>query len=223
MDVTDMMSEISDAGYGDVSSTRQVSYINDTLWDITNREKWPFREKNIGLLFDGTSAIPTNWPSDFSQIIWVYDTSLGDAIWPERVETIRDRYASSLTSTTTNNLLFAYYFIGKQAYFYPTPVDDNGTPRYYMDYIASQPILDSNSVADDILLPPEFHRAIVTGTLYKLAMLYDDTDIAPMFQAEYENKLMQMSEELLRRQYQRPDQIFVTDESDEWDNTPFLP
>lgn len=223
MDVSDMLSEITDAGYGDVSTTRQVAYINDTLWDITYREKWPFREKNIGLLFDGTSDVPTNWPSDFSQVVWVYDTDLGDAIWPERVETIRDRYANALNSTSQNNLLFAYFFIGKTAHFYPVPVADNGTPRYYMDYIAEQPELTANSVAADILLPPAFHRAIVVGTLYKLSMLFDDTDIAPMYQAEYENKLMQMREELLRRQYQRPDQIYVTDESDEWDNTPFLP
>jgi hypothetical protein len=92
-----------------------------------------------------------------------------------------------------------------------------------MDYIAEQTELTSSSLEASILLPKQFHRAIVAGTLYKLAMLYDDTDIAPMYQAEYENKIAQMREELLRRQYQRPDQIFVTDESDEWDNTPFLP
>ena len=223
MNVSDMMSEISDAGYGDVSSTRQVSYINDTVWDITYREKWPFREKNLGLLFNGVSDVPTNWPTDFSQIVWVYDTQLGDAIWPERVETIRDRYANALSTTSQNNLLFAYFFIGKTAHFYPVPVNDNGTPRYYMDYIARQNVLTSSSLETDILLPADFHRTIVAGTLYKLAMLYDDTDIAPMYQAEYENKIQQMREELLRRQYQRPDQIFITDESDEWDNTPFLP
>jgi hypothetical protein len=92
-----------------------------------------------------------------------------------------------------------------------------------MDYVAQQPALTSSSLETDIMLPLQFHRAVVAGTLYKLAMLFDDTDIAPMYQAEYENKLMQMREELLRRQYQRPDQIYVVDESDEWDNTPFLP
>lgn len=223
MNVSDMISEISDAGYGDVSSTRQVSYINDTLWDITFREKWPFREKNIGLLFDGVTAVPTNWPTDFSQVIWIYDTDTGDAIWPERVETIRDRFANTLTSTSVNNLVFNYYFINKTANFYPIPVASNGISRYFMDYVAKQNLLTAASVETDILLPREFHRTIVAGTLYKLAMLFDDTDIAPMYQAEYENKIQQMREELLRRQYQRPDQIFVTDESDEWDNTPFLP
>lgn len=221
MTVAEMMSEISDAGYGDVSSTRQVSYINDTVWDITAREKWPFREKNLALNFDGSSPTPTNWPADFSKVIWIYDTSLGDAVWPERVETIRDRYASTLSATNTQNLVFTYYFVGYTPFFFPTPTASTG--RYVMDYIAKQNILTSSSVETDILLPREFHRAIVAGTLYKLAMLFDDTDIAPMYQAEYENKLMQMREELLRRQYQRPDQIFVTDESDEWDNTPFLP
>jgi hypothetical protein len=223
MNVSDMMSEIVDAGYGDVTAIRQVSYINDTLWDITNREKWPFREKNLGLLFNGVSDVATNWPSDFSQVVWVYDTVLGDAVWPERVETIRDRYANTLSSTSQNNLLFAYFFINKTAHFYPIPVNDNGTPRYFMDYVAQQPALTSSSLETDIMLPLQFHRAVVAGTLYKLAMLFDDTDIAPMYQAEYENKLMQMREELLRRQYQRPDQIYVVDESDEWDNTPFLP
>jgi hypothetical protein len=215
MTVAEMMSEITDAGYGDVTATRQVSYINDTLWDITNREKWPFREKNLGLLFNGVSDVPTNWPADFSQTVWIYDTVTGDSVWPERVETIRDRYAGNLTSVSTNNLIFTYYFIGKTAHFFPIPMNSNGVSRYYMDYICQQTALTSSSVEADILLPAQFHRAIVAGTLYKLAMLFDDTDVAPMYQAEYENKLMQMREELLRRQYMRPDQIFVTDESDE--------
>lgn len=222
MNVSDMMSELTDAGYGDVSTTRQVSYINDTLWDITFREKWPFREKTISLQFDGVNPTPTNWPTDFSQAVWVFDTSLGDAIWPERVETVRDRYASNMTATGVNNLVFSYYFINKTAFFYPIPTAD-ATGRYQMDYIAKQNVLTSASLEADILLPKEFHRAVVAGTLYRLAMLFDDVDIAPMYQAEYENKITQMREELLRRQYQRPDQIFVTDESDEWDNTPFLP
>ncbi len=223
MTVAEMMSEITDAGYGDVTAVRQVSYINDTLWDITAREKWPFREKNIGLLFDGTNATPTNWPTDFSQATWIYDISLGEAIWPERVETIRDRFANALTTTGVANTTFCYYFINKTAFFVSIPVASNGVARYYMDYVAKQVALTSASVEADILLPKEFHRVIVAGTLYKLAMLFDDTDVAPMYQAEYENKLMQMREELLRRQYQRPDRIFVTDENDEWDNTPFLP
>jgi hypothetical protein len=222
MNVSDMMSELTDAGYGDVSTTRQVSYINDTLWDITFREKWPFREKTLSLTFDGVSPTPTNWPTDFSQAVWVFDTSLGDAIWPERVETIRDRYASNMVATGVNNLVFSYYFVNKTIFFYPIPTAD-ATGRYQIDYIAKQNELTSASLEADILLPKEFHRAVVAGTLYRLAMLFDDVDIAPMYQAEYENKITQMREELLRRQYQRPDQIFVTDESDEWDNTPFLP
>ncbi len=218
-----MVLEITDAGYGDVSSVRQVAYINDTLWDLTNREKWPFREKNIGLLFDGTNAVPTNWPSDFSQAVWVYDISQGDTIWPERIETIRDRFANSLSTTGQANTTFCYYFVNKTAYFVSIPTASGGVARYYMDYIAQQPALTSGSVEAEILLPKEFHRAIVVGTLYKLALLFDDTDVAPLYQAEYENKLVQMREQLLRRQYQRPDQIFVTDDSDEWDSTPFLP
>ena len=222
MNVSDMMSEITDAGYGDVSTTRQVAFINDTLWDITYGEKWPFREKTLALTFDGINATPSNWPTDFSQMVWVFDSSLGDAIWPERVETIRDRYASNMQATGLNNLVFSYYFVNKTAFFYPIPTADS-TGRYQMDYIAQQPILTSASLEASILLPPPFHRAIVAGTLYKLALLFDDVDVAPLYQAEYENKLTLMREELLRRQYQRPDQIYVTDESDEWDNTPFLP
>lgn len=221
MNVSDMMSEIADAGYGDVSTTRQVSYINDTLWDITYREKWPFREKNLMLNFDGTSPVPSNWPTDFSQVTWVYDTDQGFGIFPERIETIRDRFSTTISVTGPMNVPFSYYFINKTMYFYPIPPASTG--RFGMDYIAQQPELTSSSLATDILLPAPFHRAIVAGTLYKLAMLFDDVDIAPIYQADFENKLNLMREELLRRQYQRPDQIFVTDESDEWDNTPFLP
>lgn len=219
MTVAEMQAELSQHGFGDIDSSQQMIVINDSVWDITGRDKWPFREKTLALNFDGSSPTPTNLPSDLRQITYITDTTTGEAVWPERIETIRDRYGSSIT--TVGDPAVAFYFVAYTPRFYPIPAASTG--RYQLDYVARQAKLTTASVEADILLPVEYHRAIVLGALYKLYLMNDDTENVPQVQADYENKIQQMREELMRRQYMRPDQIFITDEGDEWDNTPFLP
>lgn len=217
MTVADMLSELSEHGFGDVDTQQQLNVINDTLWDIVGREKWPFREKTTTLDFDGVSAVPTNWPSDIRQVIWIADTVSGNAVLPQRLETIRSQYTGNL-STVSDPAGF-YYFVGYTAYFYPVPSASTG--RYTLDYVARQPALTVDSSEAEILLPIEYHRIIVIGALVKLYLMDDDTEEAPLFQQQFDGMLQNMREELLRRQYQQPDRIFVTDEYDDW-TTPFL-
>jgi hypothetical protein len=219
MTVADMQAELSQHGFGDIDSSQQLRVINDTLWNIVGRDKWPFREKTIALNFDGISPVPSNLPTDFRQVSYIADTTTGEAVWPERIETIRDRFSTNMTVVQDPAVFF--YFIGSQIRFYPIPAASVG--RYQLDYIARQPALTLASVDTDILIPIEYHRVIVLGALYKLYLMNDDTENVPLFQSDFENGIGQMREELMRRQYMRPDQIFVTDESDEWDSTPFLP
>jgi len=212
-----MQAELSQHGFGDVDSSQQLSVINDTLWDVIGREKWPFREKTTTLNFDGVSPTPTNWPTDIRQVIWIADTTSGNAVLPERLETIRSQYTGNLT--TVADPAGFYYFVGYTPYFYPIPSASTG--RYTLDYVARQAKLNTASVEADILLPLEYHRIIVLGALVRLYLMDDDTEEAPMFQQQFDAMFQNMREELLRRQYQRPDRIFVTDEYDEW-TLPFL-
>lgn len=212
-----MLAEIAQHGFGDVDTSQQLRAINNTLWDITGREKWPFREKTTTLNFNGSSATPTNWPTDFSKVIWIADTVSGNAVLPERLETIRSQYTGNLT--TVSDPAGFWYMVGYTPYFYPVPTASTG--RYTLDYVARQLILNANSLEADILLPTEWHQLIVLGALVRLYLMDDDTEEAPMFQQQFDNLYQNAREDLLRRQYQQPDRIFVTDEYDDW-TTPFL-
>lgn len=211
MDVADILTELTDHGFEDTSEARKVAMINDTLWDIESREIWPFLEKTATLNFDGTNPYPSNIPSDFKQVLWLYDNTNGITLWPERLSTIRDRYGSQISQVADP---VWYYFVGNQLRLYPVP--GTATGRYQLDYIATQPAVTASSVAADMLLPARHHRTIVLGTLWRLYKMEDDPENGNMFQIDYENRIMQMHEDLFRRQQQRADQIFVIDEDDEY-------
>ena len=211
MDVSEILSELVDHGFEDTSTERKLAKINDAMWDIESREPWPFLEKTTTLDFDGTSPSPTNMPADFKTVIWLYDNSNGVTIWPERLSTIRDRYGSVLTQVSDPA---SYYFVGGQIRLYPVP--PVSTARFQLDYVATQAEVIESTLQSAILLPPRHHQAIVLGALWRLYKMEDDPENGSMFQVDYENKIMQMREDLFRRQYQRADQIFVIDEDDEY-------
>lgn len=209
MDVADIITELGNHGFEDETTAQMMYVINDTIWDIDSRERWPYLQKSVSLNFDGTNPYPSNLPTDFKAAIFIADTTTGEGVWPERVETIRDKYGASLTAV---DVPFAYYFVGNQLRFYPTPAASTG--RFLLDYQAIQPELTSSDVEASILIPARHHRAIVLGALYKLYMLEDDPELAPGFKSEYEQRIQMMREDVMRQQYQRPDTIFLNDYED---------
>lgn len=211
MDVSEIIQELNNHGFEDTDSTQKMLVINDTLWDIESREPWPFLEKTTTLNFNGSSEIPTNMPTDFKAVMWLYDTVNAVTLQPERLSTIRDRFGASLTQVTDPLM---YYFVGSSMRLYPVP--PSATGRYRLDYFATQPELTSSDVEASILLPKRHHRIISLGALWRLYKLEDDPENAQQFQEDYEGRITTMREDLFRRQHQRADQIFVTDEDDEY-------
>jgi hypothetical protein len=212
MDVSEILSELVDHGFEDTSTERKLAKINDAIWDIESREPWPFLEKTVALNFDGSSPTPTNMPSDFKTVLWLYDTMNGVTIWPERLSTIRDRYGNQLNQVGSPA---SYYFIGNTLRLYPVPPASTG--RIHMDYVATQPEVNANTTSSQILIPARHHQAIVLGALWRLYKMEDDPENGNMFQIDYENRIQQMREDLFRRQYQRADQIYVIDEDEIFD------
>lgn len=212
MDVANIITELNNHGFTDTADDQKMFILNDTVWEVESTEPWPFLEKSAALNTDGTTASPTNFPSDFKAVKFLTDTVVGTAVWPERVETVRDRYALNfLTATDTNP--FLYYIWGDTLRFYPIPPEATG--RFYMDYIATQPELSADSLEADILMPKRHHRVYTLGTLYKLYALEDDLQNAQAFQSMYNDKIQMMREDLLRKQYQRSDIVFMTDADDD--------
>lgn len=211
MDISEVITEINNHGFTDTDSTQKMVVINDTLWDLEAVEPWPFLEKTVALNTDGVTPIPSNMPTDYKQAVYLADTVGGSGIMPERVETVRSRYTTDfLTATAPNPIL--WYMWGGVLRFYPIPPAATG--RFYLDYIATQPELTENSLEAAILLPKRHHRAISLGALYKLYALEDDIQNAEAFQSMYEDKIARMREDLMRKQYQRADQVFLTDMDD---------
>jgi hypothetical protein len=214
MDIANIITELNNHGFTDTADDQKLFVVNDTIWEVEAMEPWPFLEKSIALNTDGTNPYPSNLPSDLKQVKFIADTVVGAGIWPERVETVRDRYALDfLTATATNPQL--WYKWGSQVRFYPIPPAATG--RFYMDYIATQTKVDSNTLEAALLMPPRHHRVYTLGTLYKLYALEDDLQNASAFQSMYNDKIQLMREDLLRKQYQRPDVVFMTDTDDDPD------
>lgn len=205
MTVQDIIDELNDHGFTDTSTARKVALINDTVWDICSREPWPFLEESIDLTFDGSSAIPTNWPTDFRAALVLVDPSNGSLLEPKRLDALEKESAEDIDTVDTPT---AYYFVGNQLRLFPVP-NDGTTIR--MRYLRLHPTLTSSSGAADILIPAQHHRAISLGALYKLYDMEDDFDISQRFQGEYESRLASMRSELWMRQYDRPDRIFDVD------------
>jgi len=212
MDVSEILTELTDHGFEDTSTERKLAKVNDALWDIESREPWPFLEKTATLNFSGSSPSPTNLPSDFKAVMWLYDITNGITLWPERLSTIRDAYGNTLAQVSDPA---NYYFVGSDLRLYPMPPSSTG--RFQLDYVATQAEVIDTTLEAAILLPKRHHDAIVLGALWRLYKMEDDPENGNMFQIDYENKIQQMREDLFRQQYQRADRIFVIDEDDTYD------
>jgi hypothetical protein len=219
VNVTDITQELTDHGFGNtVPSARQIWFINDTIWDICSRDKWPFLEKTVTLTFAGNSATASNWPSDFKAVMSMVDTSNGSVIQPERVEFLDKRNALNLTQSGDP---VWYSFIGTGG----TSAGDSGSPgepavcnfwplpggntTVQMRYLAQHPQVTSLTTESGILIPPQHHRVISLGTLWKCFDMEDDPEMATRYQQLYEARIEAMKRDIFMRQYDRPDRIYV--------------
>ena len=206
MDASQVIDELNDHGFEDTTSTRKVAILNDTVADVCSREHWPFLEKELVLTFDGSSAVPSNFPADFSKLVGLTDPSTGNRIKWERWEVLRAYFANALDASGTPEY---YYFVKNQLKTYPTP---GSGQTLDLSYICWHPEVLEATVEADILIPARHHRVLVVGTLYKLYAMEDDPELSAVFKDEYERRIGMMREDLMRVQYDRPDRIFALDD-----------
>lgn len=211
--VQNMIDEFNDHGFTDTSVARKVSMINDTIWDICAREPWPFLENEATLNFDGINPNPTNMPSDFRAVLTINRTDNGDPLDPERHDTMLRKYGQILlqAGVSSAGAPVAYYFKGSQLRIFYTPASNM---TLNLSYLRNHPALVQSSLETDFLIPPQFHRVVVLGSLYKLYDMDDDYDIGASFQAQYEDKIQKMRDQLWQVQFDRPDRIYGIDDFD---------
>lgn len=189
----------------------QLDALNETYWDICSREPWPFLEKSATLTYSGSSGIATNNPTDLNQALLAVRTADGQRLEPWRLDDFYQTYGSALTTVGSPML---YFFEAGVLNVYPVP---NTTDTVLIKYLKTPAALTQTSVETDIIIPPKWHRqALVLGTLSRLAMIQDDTDMAAAYGNLYEKALANMVADLFDQQSDRPDFIHVND-PDNWD------
>lgn len=212
MNVSEMLSYIDNSGFSELPTTEKENAINFAIWDIESREQWPFLEKSTTLNFDGSNPNPTNMPADFKSVIWLYDLQNGVSLWPERLGVIRDRFGKDINKQGDP---VYYYFLGNELRLYPMPPSSTG--RFRLDYYATQPKVNSNTPEASILIPPRHHEVIILGALWRLWKREDDPEQGFLFHQDYENRIQLMTNDLIRRQYQQPDRIYMlSDDNDDY-------
>jgi hypothetical protein len=214
MDVQAMFSEFEDHGFDDVSSTRMLSVIQDTVWQLEGLKPWPFLITTWNLTFDGTNPYPTNWASltpAFRASKRLKNMVNGQRLYPLREEEASDKIGMNTTET---GLPIYYYFIGSQLNVWPIP--SASTTLQLLGAQWSAP-LTTSSPESAFLIPPQFHRSlIVNGGLSRLYAMEDDTELAPVFQSYQSDALEMAVEALFKLQYDVGDHIKVTD-PDSWE------
>jgi hypothetical protein len=207
MNVSEILDELSDHGFGDTGQTRKVSFIQETIWDIEGREPWPFLEAAAtNLTFSGSSGVPTNMPANFRAVTSLRDTTTGKFLhW------IRDDEFEQIIGTADTQVGSPcyYYFSGNALNLYPLP-DASRTVK--LKYLQWSSAISDTTLEAAILIPKQFHRAIVWGALWKLYEMEDDPDTADKYLGHYENALDKMRNAVWQRQFTRSDSIQMIDE-----------
>lgn len=211
MDVSEAITIINNHGFEDTDDTQKMWAINDAVWEIDGMEPWPYLLKSLNLNFDGTNPYPSNLPVDLARVKWATRLSDGNPIWPERIETIRNRYGSTALLAQTGDPQF-FYFVGQQLRFWPIP--NTSTGSVLLDYRAWQPKLTSTSVEANILMPVRYHSAWLSGALQRLYTGDDDPELGAVKKQEMEDRVSKMRSDLLIQQEMRSDVVVQTDPED---------
>jgi hypothetical protein len=213
MDVPTMFDIFVSYGFetdDELTDDRKLEALNETYWDACGREEWPFLAASVSLTFSGSSGIPTNDPGDIGQVVTA-NRVVGGTLEPWRYDDFYEYYGSQLTMAGSPVL---YYFEGDTINFYPVPGTADGV---LLKYIRKPDELTLTSIESDIKFPKQYHRSVlVMGTLSKLAVMQDDTDLGAAYERLYEKALATMVGNVFKQQSQRTEFIHVND-PDNWE------
>lgn len=203
--VSEMIAEIRDFGFDDLTDTRLLGFLNDTYWDICAREPWPFLEATSAVTVNANGLVTS--PTDIGKVLSLTDV-IGTRLEPQRLDDFTQGNASQLTLTGNPD---RYYFIGDQLYVYPISTSNSLTIRYVRVPAALTTSPDATPI-----LPLRHHRVIVLGALIKCYMMEDDPENSALNTNAYEQRIAQMRNDLWMHQYDRPQYIQDLDSDDDW-------
>ena len=208
MDMAGFLSLLNDHGFEDTSTERKVAEINNAQLDIASREPWPFLEKEIDLTFNGSSATPTNLPSDLLAVLQVVNKTTGAIITPTRTDDWTRWFILNASDVADP---FTFHFLNRTMRFHPIPPSSASIRMLYTAY----PTTVSDTGAElDFKVPARHHKAVADLALSALYLMEDDPDLAHEKEASAEKRIQTMRGEIWGRQYQQPDYIHIVDTDD---------
>jgi len=211
MDVASIIAELDDHGFADTSPERKLSAINFAIKNITQRKPfWKYVEKVVTISFDGVSPVPTDSPADLRTVMKIMNLSTGQRVRPQRVDDMEENYSMHLLDSGDPTY---YYFEGTQLRIWYVP---GAGQTLRLRYLRTAPLVTATGNEASIIIPPDFHEAIIFRALMRLYDLDDDPELAARFEAHYENVLAQMTEPASTQQLDAPDFVHVVDD-DDWD------
>lgn len=220
--LNDIISEIQDHGFQDISQTRLTSFINDVYRDVNSRAPWPYLEATssssvsgfpnttAAFVYDTTSGAVTA-PTDIGKVLKLTDNINGIRLEPRRLDDYTQLNADQLQYPGVPN---QYYFVGQPPtgtmYIYPVPTAN--TFSYTLRYLRVPP--DLSSLTDAPIIPARHIWCIIYGALARCYFLEDDSSNWQLAAAQYENRIANMREDLFMQQYDRTDFIEDVDTYD---------
>lgn len=207
---SEMVTEVRDHGFDDLTESRILSFLNDAYFDICAREPWPFLEATATLTINASGLVTS--PTNVTSVLNIYDSTNGGKLAPQRLDDISDLYGTDLAPAEAQAR--HYYFVGPSIYVYPVP-----SATLKMNYIREPEPLTTSPDTEPIL-PTHAHRLLVTGALAKAAVMEDDPDLAAVYTNMFETRLSQARSALWMRQYDQTESIqnvFWEDDLDGWE------
>lgn len=197
--VSEIISEIRDHGFDDLTEARVLGFINDAYYEMATREPWPFLETIADInTVAGSNAL--TMPGDFNKALSLTNLTTGRAIRHERRENI---WLAGDNPLAASGEPHTFWFRGNSIFMQDVP-DRVYSLRLCYIRVPAALTATPDSTPD---IPAQHHRILVLGALVKAYMLEDDPELAAQFQNAFDRKLAAMQRDLWERQYDRPDRI----------------
>lgn len=169
----DMVDEMRDHEFDDLTNIRLLSLLNENYQDVCSRYLWPFLQATTTLTVDANGAM-TVWPTDLAHIKSIYQTD----------------------DTTHTNLLDNddnfYLPLGNQPILTPS---FNGVAMTMVYYKTPADI----TLVTSPVFPSRHHVVVVFGGLARAYYMNDDLAIGQTFEQRYERRIQTMASDLLKR------------------------
>lgn len=196
MNVSDMITELQDHGFEDVSTTRVVAHINDAYHDVCSRIDWTWLrsiQSANSVASTATLTLGTAWKKIHKVVCSTTDQNIPYIEYSDLIDLIPDPQD---TSTALGEPKYFYIF-DDVVYLYPIP---DSVRTYKVWTTLSSVDLLSTSVTADIAIPAQHQRVLILGALKNLYPLNDDINAASYFEQQFEKRVAWMIQDAFDRQ-----------------------